>query len=81
VLKWAAVRVRGIILASHHRKSYDGINMTDRPKQPPKPDQTPMERFTEAAKHIFNLPKSDVEKVMKKTPYKPKTRKRRSQTK
>jgi hypothetical protein len=38
---------------------------------PPKP-QTPFERFTEAAKHVFNLPKSDVDRVKKDIPV-PKT--------
>jgi hypothetical protein len=37
---------------------------------PPKP-QTPFERFTEAAKHIVNLPKSETDKIKAKFPYKP----------
>jgi hypothetical protein len=40
---------------------------------PPKP-QTPWQKFTEAARIGFNLPKSDVEKVKAKVPYKPKKR-------
>jgi hypothetical protein len=40
--------------------------------------QTPMEKFTDAARHIFNLPKSDVEKVRAKIPYRPKKRQKRT---
>jgi len=35
-----------------------------------------MERFTEAAQNIFNLPKSDVKKIQAKTPS-PKRRKKK----
>jgi hypothetical protein len=43
---------------------------------PPKP-QTPFERFTEAAKHIVNLPKSETDKIKAKVPYKPAKRRTR----
>jgi hypothetical protein len=38
--------------------------MPDKPK--PAGEQTPFERFTEAAKQIFTLPKKEVRKVKKK---------------
>jgi hypothetical protein len=40
----------------------------------PKPEQTPFERFTEASRKLFNLPKETVKKTVKKYPYKPATR-------
>jgi hypothetical protein len=44
----------------------------------PKPGPTPFEKFTEAARHIFNLPKDQVDKVKAKYPAKsPKRQKRR----
>jgi hypothetical protein len=46
---------------------------------PPKP-QTPWEKFAEAAKVGFNLPKADVEKVKKKYPYKPSKRRKPSKS-
>lgn len=36
--------------------------------KPKRTEKTPMENFTEAAKRIFNLPKSDVQKIKDKTP-------------
>jgi hypothetical protein len=41
----------------------------------PKP-LTPFERFTEAAKHIVNLPKSETDKIKAKVPYKPQKRRK-----
>jgi hypothetical protein len=44
---------------------------------PPKPP-TPFQKFTEAAQHVFNLPKSETEKVKAKVPYKPQKQRKRS---
>jgi hypothetical protein len=45
--------------------------------EPQKPAQTPFDKFTDAARHVFNLPKDQVEKVKAKYPVKsPKRRKR-----
>jgi len=41
--------------------------MTKKP-EPQKPAQTPFEKFTDAARHVFNLPKDQVEKVKTKYP-------------
>ncbi len=46
--------------------------MTSKPKQPAK---TPFDKFTEAAKHVFTLPKSDVKKIQAKVPRSTQTRK------
>jgi hypothetical protein len=35
-----------------------------------KPQQTPFERFTEAAKHIFNIPQAEVKKIKAKSAHK-----------
>lgn len=35
---------------------------------PPKPTQTPFERFTEASRELFNLPKETVQKTLAKYP-------------
>jgi hypothetical protein len=43
----------------------------------PKPEQTPFERFTEASRKLFNLPKGIVQKTIKKYPYKPAKRPKR----
>ena len=52
------------------------LNMTNSMKQSDKQPQTPFDKFTEAAKKVFNLPKSEVEKVKAKpTPKMPKRRK------
>lgn len=40
--------------------------------------RTPMERFTDAARHVFNLPKLEVEEVKAKIRYKSKKRRKRS---
>jgi hypothetical protein len=34
----------------------------------PKPAQTPFERFTEASRKLFNLPKETVQETIKKYP-------------
>ena len=34
----------------------------------PKPEPTPTEKFEEAAKKIFNLPKAEVDKIKKEVP-------------
>jgi hypothetical protein len=45
---------------------------------PPKAEPTPFDKFTEAARHVFNLPKDQVEKVKAKYPTKTsKSRKRK----
>jgi hypothetical protein len=35
----------------------------------PPQEPTPFEKFTEAAKHIFNLPKDQVQKTIQKYPH------------
>ena len=51
------------------------INMA-KDTTPPKP-QTPWEKFTEAARQAFNLPKDQVEKVKAKYPAKAAKRQKR----
>jgi hypothetical protein len=46
-------------------------------KNSPTPEKSPFERFSEAARHAFNLPKSDVKKIQAKTPPPKKTTKRK----
>ena len=41
--------------------------MTKKP-EPQKSVQTPFEKFTDAARHVFNLPKDQIEKVKTKYP-------------
>ena len=43
--------------------------MAKKPEQP-KPTQTPFERFTEASRELFNLPKETVQKTIAKYPAK-----------
>jgi hypothetical protein len=50
--------------------------MAKKPDQP-KLAQTPFERFTEASRKLFNLPKEAVQETIKKYPSPAKTTKRR----
>jgi hypothetical protein len=44
---------------------------------PPKPAQTPFEKFTEASRELFNLPKETVQKTIAKYPKPARSKKRK----
>ena len=50
------------------------MEMTQKPDSSQKTPQTPFERFTEAARHVFNIPKAQVHKIKAKAPWKPRKR-------
>jgi hypothetical protein len=52
-------------------------SMADKPEKP-KPAQTPFERFTEASRELFNLPKETVQKTIAKYPHPKRNRRKNS---
>jgi hypothetical protein len=75
VLEKATVRIRGFILA-YKRIEGQGIilEMKDKQRTPDKPTQTPFEKFTNAARHVFNV---QTAQLKLQSPSKKKPRKRR----